>query len=73
MSPFTDIDSGPVDGEEIRMEIAPHHQKHSLKKEGNSLVKLAVTGAVVVGGIVGVYLLYKHFLSKGRRKMERRN
>ena len=51
--------------------------KNTLKKEGNSLVKLAVTGAAVVGGIVGVYLLYKHFLSKkekdGKARLRKRD
>jgi hypothetical protein len=55
--------SGPVDGEEIRMDIAPHHQKHP-QKQGPSFAKVALTGAAVVGGIVGLYLLFKHFFGK---------
>lgn len=68
-----DTGSGPVDGEEIRMEIVPHHQKHP-HKQGNSLVKFLFTGAAgaaVVSGIVGLYLLYKHFF--GKKKEEQNN
>lgn len=56
--------SGPIDGQEIKLDIAPHHQKHPAKQEGPSLLKVAFTGAAVVGGIVGLYLLWKHFFGK---------
>jgi hypothetical protein len=67
MAPQPNTDStgsGPVDGEEIKMDIAPHHQKHPHNK-GPSIVQVALTGAAVVGGVVGLYMLYKHFF--GRR------
>ena len=61
------------------MDIAPHHQKHAPKKR-TSVVKLAFTGAAVVGGIVGLYLLYKHFFGKkgddktvGKGKLRKRD
>ena len=61
------------------MDIAPHHQKPAPKK-GTSVVKLAFTGAAVVGGIVGLYLLYKHFFGKkgddktvGKGKLRKRD
>jgi hypothetical protein len=61
---MSDDASGPIDGQEIKLDIAPHHQKHPEKKEGPSLLKVAFTGAAVVGGIVGLYFLYKHFFGK---------
>jgi hypothetical protein len=61
--------SGPIDGQEIKLDIAPHHQKHAVK-EGPSLLKVAFTGAAVVGGIVGLYLLWKHFF--GRKDEDKR-
>jgi hypothetical protein len=67
MTPQPNTDStgsGPVDGEEIKMNIAPHHQKHP-HNQGPSIVQVALTGAAVVGGIVGLYMLYKRFF--GRR------
>jgi hypothetical protein len=54
--------SGPIDGEEINLQIAPHHEAHAKKA---SLAKTVLTGAAVVGGVVGLFLLYKHFF--GRR------
>ena len=64
MAPHSDdTGSGPVDGEEIKMDIAPHHQRHTHHK-GPGVVKLALTGAAVMGGIVGLYLLYKKFFGK---------
>jgi hypothetical protein len=54
--------SGPVDGEEIKMDIAPHHQQHPHNK--NSIVKNALTGVAIVGGIVGLYILFKHFFGR---------
>ena len=81
MAPSTDPDSGPVDSQEIRMDIVPHHQKHH--KTDNSLVKVAFTGIAVVGSIAGLYLLYKHFFGKkgenietapnGKRKLRKRD
>jgi hypothetical protein len=60
--------SGPIDGQEIKLDVVPHHQKHAVKKEGPSLLKVAFTGAAVVGGIVGLYLLWKRFFGKKDEK-----
>jgi hypothetical protein len=67
MSPNPKTDetgSGPVDGDAVKVEIAPHHQAHANKKPA-SFGRIALTGAAVVGGVVGIFLLYKHFF--GRR------
>ena len=47
MPTSTDSGSGPVDGEEIRMDIAPHHRKHS-RRETRTQLSALLTGAVVV-------------------------
>jgi hypothetical protein len=64
---MSDEGSGPVDGQEIKLDLVPHHQKHALKKEGGFL-KTLLTGGVIIGGIVGVYMLWKHFF--GKKKVE---
>ena len=51
---------GPVDGEEIQLKLTPHHEKEVEKKGG--LGKLLLGGTVVVGGVVLLYLLYKHYI-----------
>jgi hypothetical protein len=51
---------GPVDGEEIELKLTPHHAKDVEKKGG--LGKLLIGGTVVVGGVVLLYLLYKHYI-----------
>jgi hypothetical protein len=61
-----DTGSGPIDGQEIRFDVVPHHQKHS--HDGNSLAKIALTGAAIAGGIVGIYFLWKHFFGKKDEK-----
>jgi hypothetical protein len=77
MPPSTETGSGPVNGEEIRVEIIPNHQKIA-PKTNNSIVKFAFSGAAVTGGIVGLYLLYRNFfgnndLKKGDgRKLRKR-
>jgi len=60
---------GPVDGEEVQLKILPHHQKAEAKKSGGGpkLLKLALTGTAVIGGIVGLWWLYKRFFS-GKKK-----
>lgn len=60
---MSDEGSGPVDGQEIKLDLIPHHQKHAVKKEGG-LFKTLLTGGVIIGGIVGVYMLWKHFFGK---------
>lgn len=67
MATSTESGSGPVDGGEIRLDIAPHHEKHPHKKE-NSIINALFTGAAVVGGVVGLYLLYKHFFGKKKEE-----
>ena len=54
--------SGAVDGEEIKMDIAPHHQQHPHNK--HTVIKTALTGVAIVGGVVGLYILFKHFFGK---------
>jgi hypothetical protein len=61
--------SGPVDGDAVKVEIAPHHQAHAKKP---SIGRIALTGAAVVGGVVGLFLLYKHFFGRrGAKKTDR--
>jgi len=55
--------SGPVDRPEIKLDLIANHQKHVAKPEGGFLDTL-LTGGVVIGGIVGLYLLWKHFFGK---------
>jgi hypothetical protein len=55
--------SGPVDGEKIELKLTPHHQAHK-PKAGFPLAKTLFTGTAIVGGIVGLYFLYKHFFGK---------
>ena len=64
--PSSDEGSGPVDGEEIQLKLTPHHQLHRPKK-GFPLAKTLFTGAAIVGGIVGLYIFYKHFFVKKRK------
>ena len=60
---MSDEGSGPVDGQEIKLDLIPHHQKHPIKTEGGFL-KTLLTGGVIIGGIVGLYMLWKHFVAK---------
>jgi hypothetical protein len=54
--------SGPVDGQEIKLDLVPHHQKHPAKHGG--FLKTLLTGGAIIGGLVGVYFLWKHFFGK---------
>ena len=65
--PSSDEGSGPVDGEQIELKLTPHHQLHRPKK-GFPLAKTLFTGTAIVGGIVGLYFLYKHFFGKKRKQ-----
>ena len=56
-------ESSPIDGEEIKPDLIPHHQRQAAKQEGGFLNTL-LTGGVVVGAIVGLYLLWKHLLGR---------
>jgi hypothetical protein len=51
---------GAVDGEEIQLKLIPHHEKEVENKDG--LGKLLIGGTVVIGGVVLLYLLYKHYI-----------
>ena len=69
MSPHPSPDSegsGPVDGEQIELKLTPHHQAHK-PNTGFPLAKTLYTGTAIVGGIVGLYFLYKHFFGKKRK------
>jgi len=59
--------SGPHDGPETKLDLMPGHQKQAAKQDGKFLDTL-LTGGVVIGGIVGLYLLWKHFFGKEERK-----
>jgi len=59
--------SGPHDGPETKLDLMPGHQKQASKQDGKFLDTL-LTGGVVIGGIVGLYLLWKHFFGKEERK-----
>jgi hypothetical protein len=65
-NPQSDEGSGPVDGEQIELKLTPHHQLHRPKK-GFPLAKTLFTGTAIVGGIVGLYFLYKHFFGKKKK------
>lgn len=75
MSPNPKTDgtgSGPVDDEAVNIQVATHHEDHEHKKPGRSVAKIALTGAAVVGGVVGLFLLYKHFFGRrGPKKGDR--
>src|SRR5579859_1642704 len=75
MSPRPDSQesTGPVDGQDIKVnfESAPHYAPHKPHEEGGlSFGKVVLTGAALVGGLVGLYLLYKHFFSKKKTKQD---
>jgi hypothetical protein len=64
MSP-TPSDSGPVDGQEVKIDVVPHHAAHKVEQRSKGgIVKIALTGAAVIGGIVGLYFLWRHFFGK---------
>jgi hypothetical protein len=59
-------EEGPVDGQEVDLKIVPHHQSEAKSQGGGgpNLIKLALTGTAIVGGIVGLWFLYKKFFGK---------
>jgi len=78
MSPKAESGSGPVDGEEVHIDIEPHHSKTPAKKRGK-LVKIAVAGGAAIVGVVILYFLYKKFWGKkkdagkdGKGKLKKR-
>src|SRR5437763_15054434 len=63
--------SGPVDGEQIELKLTPHRQAHK-PNTGFPLAKTLFTGTAIIGGIVGLYFLYKHFFGKERNNAANR-